>query len=77
MSPAANVYEKAVNSLQFRRDELMQCKAETAYKCLLEEIDYYIAQPADNKNLYPLTETNKSKQGLYDNDLDLFFGNIS
>ena len=74
---AANVFEKAINSLQFRRDELMQGKAETAYNCLLEEIDYYIAQPADNKNLYPLTEINKNKQGLYDNDLDLFFGNIS
>jgi len=74
-----NVYEKAVNSLQYRRRELKEGKAEMAYHLPLEEIDYYNAQPAEMQNLFPLKEKYKEKykQAPYNNDMDLFFGNIS
>ncbi len=50
-----------------------------AYHLPLQEIDYYNAQPAEMKNLFPLKERYKEKykQAPYNNDMDLFFGNIS
>lgn len=74
-----NVYEKAANSLQYRRQELKDGKAETAYHLPVDEIDYYNDIAVDNKNLFPLkvNKNDKCKQAPYDNDLDLFFGNIS
>ena len=70
-----NVYEKAVNSLQYRREEMDNGIAEIAYDIPLIEIGYH--NDIAGKNLYPLIDDNNCKKGLYDNDLDLFFGKIS
>ena len=72
---AKNTYEQAVNSLQFRREELGKGKAETAYDLDLEEIDYYNQQ--STKKLYPLSEKDMCKQAPYQNDFNLIFGKIS
>ena len=70
-----NVYIQAVNSLRYRRKDMEECIAEIAYDIPLIEIKYH--NDTSGKNLYPLIDDNKYKQGLYDNDLDLFFGKIS
>ena len=49
--------------------------AEIAYDIPLIEIGYH--NDTAEKKLYPLIDEKKCKKGLYDNDLDLFFGKIS
>ena len=71
-----NVYEKAVNSLRYRRGEISSGRLEVCYDIPVDEIEY--SANTIKENLFPLTETNKPvyKRYLYDNDLDLFFGKI-
>ncbi|WEK33903.1 MAG: PD-(D/E)XK nuclease family protein [Candidatus Pseudobacter hemicellulosilyticus] len=68
------VFRKALNSLQYRRQELAAGNAEVGYEELMEELPY--AKVLEAQDLYPLTQSFKRKQVPYNDDYFLFYGKI-